>query len=224
MNCLILEDQLAAQRILVSYLERLPDLQLVGCYIDPLESLPLLREGKADVIFLDIQLPRLSGIDILEALRSDTQVIVTTAFEEYALKGYEYDVVDYLLKPFSFERFLTAVGKLKTSPMPAAPPKELFVRDRHTIRRVSTEAVTHVEAQGDFVLIHLKDGSRCPANATLKDILLRLGPSFVRCHKSYAINLTAVDRLTGNVIHIEKQAIPIGRKYREDLLQKMGPV
>lgn len=222
-KCLIIEDQVHAQRILQRYIKEVPYLQLVGTFIAPLEALPYLKQHKVEVLFLDIHLPKISGIDFLKLLPDPPSVILTTAFTEYALEGFELDVVDYLLKPFSFERFLKSIFKIqrisKDKP-PIVHQRYLFVRSKHVIQKIKIQDVCFIEAKGDFVVLHTSSNSYI-ANTSLSDILQRLGEHFIRCHKSFIVHIHWIDKINGNRIKMGEREIPIGRTYRERLLEKL---
>lgn len=223
LKCLIIEDQLAAQRILMSYIEEVPNLELIGTYIAPLEALAHLETTTADVLFLDIHLPKISGIDFLKSLPNPPAVILTTAFTEYALEGFELDVVDYLLKPFSFERFLKAISKINRIAKnndPIFHQKYLFLRAKGIIQKVKIEDILYAEAKGSFILIHTPT-NRFIANTSLQEILSRLGSNFMRCHKSFVVNMAAINKIVGNSIKIDNKTIMIGRTYRDKLLAKL---
>jgi len=222
-KCLLIEDQLAAQRILQGYIGEVPNLELIGAYLSPLEVLPQMEKIQVDILFLDVQLPKISGIDFLKSLSNPPKVILTTAFTEYALEGFELDVVDYLLKPFSFERFLKAISKIHRiakNEQPIFHQKYLFLRAQGVIQKVAIDHILFVEAKGSFVLIHTTS-NRFIANVSLQEVLSRLGVNFTRCHKSFVVNIPAINKIIGNMIKMEEHAIPIGRTYREQLLEKL---
>ena len=224
LKCVIVEDQLPAQRILQAYIEKVPRPGIVW--------LPLLILWKQVLFwkiirliyfFMDIHLPKISGIDFLKTLHKKPNIILTTAFTEYALEGYELDVVDYLLKPISFERFLKSISKINRL-IGNAPPiihqRYLFVRTKGLIQKIKIEDIQFIEAKGDFVLINTTAG-RYTANSSLQDILTRLGPNFIRSHKSYVVNLNAINTIVGNTIKIGQHTLAIGRTYRNELLEKL---
>ncbi|MGB1242966.1 MAG: LytR/AlgR family response regulator transcription factor [Chitinophagales bacterium] len=226
LKCVIIEDQLSAQRILMSYISEMSNLELIGCFISPLEAIPTLGLGQIDVLFLDVHLPKISGIDFLKSLKNPPNVILTTAFTEYALKGFELDVVDYLLKPFSFERFLKSIFKIQRLSRTKAPIvhlQYLFVRTKNVIQKVKIADIHFIEAKGDFVLIWTAS-KRYIANSSLHDILKRLGANFARSHKSFIVNIHAIDKINGNCIQIGEHTVSIGRKYREGLMLKLKMV
>ena len=222
-KCLIIEDQLPAQRILKGYIEEIPNLELIGDFISPLKAMETLETKAIDILFLDVHLPKISGIDFLKSLQQPPAVILTTAFPEYALEGFNLDVVDYLLKPFSFERFLKAISKIQRITKNSNPifhQKFLFLRAQGVIQKVKIEDILYVEAKGSFVLVHTAE-NRFIANTSLQELLNRLGSNFIRCHKSYIVNMAAITKIAGNTIKIEGSSILIGRTYRESLLAKL---
>jgi len=220
---MIIEDQLAAQRILTGYITEVPNLELIDVFLTPLEAMLSLDKKNIDVLFLDVQLPKISGIDFLKSLQNPPAVILTTAFTQYALEGFELDVVDYLLKPFSFERFLKAISKIHRiakNNNPIFHQKYLFLRAQGIIQKVKIEDMLFVEAKGSFVLIHTTT-NRFIANTSLQEVLTRLGSNFIRCHKSFIINIAAINKIVGNTIKIDNHSIMIGRTYRDQLLVKL---
>ena len=170
--------------------------------------------------------PKISGIDFLKTLHNKPNIILTTAFPEYALEGYELDVVDYLLKPISFERFLKSISKINRLIGNAAPivhQRYLFVRTKGLIQKIKIEDIQFIEAKGDFVVINTLD-SRYTANSSLQDILTRLGANFIRSHKSYVVNLNAINTIMGNTIKMNGHTLAIGRTYRQELLEKLKTI
>lgn len=223
LKCLIIEDQLSAQRILTSYISEVPNLALIGTYIAPLEAMQQLETTVVDVLFLDVHLPKISGIDFLKSLSNPPPVILTTAFTEYALEGFDLDVIDYLLKPYSFERFLKAIAKINRiakNNLPIFHQKYLFLRAQGVIQKVKIEAILFVEAKGSFVLIHTID-NRLIANISLQEVLSRLDSNFIRCHKSFVVNIGAITKIVGNRITIADTQIAIGRTYRNTLMAQL---
>jgi DNA-binding LytR/AlgR family response regulator len=225
MNCIIIEDQPPAQRILQKYLEDLGSLQLRGTFSDALQALELLKAEPIDLIFLDIHLPKLSGIDFLKSIPRPSAVILTTAFPDYALESYELDVVDYLLKPFSFQRFVKAISKVPplnatepwseaTKPHPAR--SEIFIKTGYEHIRIATDDILYIKSDADYtelVLPHKKHLSSEP----LRNWLDILDPQqFARVHKSYIVNTARIVKVLGNQIHLNHEAaVPMGRAYKD---------
>lgn len=223
LKCIIIEDQIPAQEILKSYVERVPYLDLLQVYVSPLEALVELERGDVDVLFLDVHMPKLSGIELLKMLNNPPQTILTTAFSAYAVEGFELEVVDYLLKPYSFGRFLKSVAKLRRSENGTEEPTNqpyLFVRNKGQIRKIALSDIEYIEARGDFAVI-CTSSNREVANTSLQNILASLGGDFIRCHKSYVINIASVEKIVGNTLILKNTSIPIGRSYKASLLDRI---
>lgn len=223
LTCLIIEDQIPAQETLKGFIEQTPQLQLAGVYISPLEALEILETGSIDILFLDIHLPKLSGIELLRTLKSPPSTVITTAFSEYALESLELDVVDYLLKPFSFERFLKSISKVKKDKglyQKDNIQPSIFVRNNHQINKIVLSEILFIEANGDFCIIYTSTG-REVANTSLQKIIGSLSSVFFRCHKSYIVNIDLIEKIVGNRIVVPGKEIPIGRTYKEKLLEKI---
>ncbi|MFK7937702.1 MAG: LytR/AlgR family response regulator transcription factor, partial [Saprospiraceae bacterium] len=158
LNCIIIEDQIPAQQTLQEYIRQVPYLHLLATYISPIEAMQQLEDGSVDLVFLDIHLPKINGIDFLAALRQPPHIILTTAFSEYAVQGFELDVVDYLLKPYSFQRFLKAILKIQrieNSSEPTTTSAHLFIKTKQQqIEKIFLPNIQYIEAKGDFVMIH----------------------------------------------------------------------
>lgn len=225
-NCIIIEDQAPAQRILKRYIEDVDSLNLVETFSDPIQALSFLNSRPVDVIFLDIHLPKLSGIEFLKSIANPPKVILTTAFTDYALESYDLDVVDYLLKPFSFQRFVKAVSKLsltyqevnesKDSHAPAS--KSLFLKSGHEYIKIDIDQISHINSDADYTDIYYADKKIISSEPlkyweeTLKD------HEFIRVHKSHIVNLRMVEKISRNEIHLlTKARIPIGRTYKKIL-------
>lgn len=245
MNCIIIEDQLPAQRILIKYIADIGSLNLVGTFTDAIEAMMVLKSEKIDVMFLDIHLPKMSGIDFLKMLPNPPQVILTTAFQDYALEGYELNVVDYLLKPFSFQRFVKAVSKVRRqSDLPEIDVSQLHteladssveVSDKYSINkvedvyikigydyiRIKTEDILYIMVDLDYTEIHLKDKKHISSESLRywEDFLPN--KKFMRIHKSYIINTHKIEKISGNQVFLESNVVvPIGRAYKNDFSER----
>lgn len=221
MRCVIIDDEPAARDILKQYISDTPELELVAICKDALEARKQMKEFQPELIFLDINMPRLSGIDFLKSLAKKPKVILTTAYSEYALEGYELDVIDYLLKPFSFERFLKAVDKSwdKTG-IENAKDAFITIKADGKLYRVGFDEILFAESQGDYITVHTNE-KKITFNQTLKDFYAQL-PSvgFSRVHKSYIVSLSKIDYLEGNMIKLGEQSVPVGKAYKEEFLEK----
>lgn len=226
MNTLIIEDEAPAQRILERYVTDTPDLRLVGVENNAMAGLKTLDREHVDLLLLDVNLPKLSGIDLLRTLRNAPKVILTTAYPDYALEGYELDVVDYLLKPFSFARFLRAIRKARPPEGPLREgrnktPTHFFVRSDKVLHRVDVADLLYCKAEGDFVRLVLRE-AQLLIGRTLADLERELRPmGVVQTHRSYLLNVMALRKLTGNRILTERGEVPVGRAFRAGLLAEL---
>lgn len=223
-QCLIIDDEPLAQKVLEKYILSFPSLELASKCRNAIEATVYLHENKVDLIFLDIEMPGLTGMEFLKTLASPPLVIITTAYSEYALEGYEYEVVDYLLKPISYDRFLKAINrvherfKAKRMESPVTQKKNrndvVFFKCDNIEHKIKLSDIIYIEGYGNFVNVH-----------TLKKVILisekmktieenLSGANFIRIHKSYIVSLDKVDRIEGNKVHIQGEALPIGRFYK----------
>lgn len=225
-NCIIVEDQIPAQRVLEEYISRLDHLTLIATCQSVVEALAVMQQQTIDLLFLDIHLPQMDGFSFLRNLSVDQHVIVTTAYPEHAAEGFELDVLDYLLKPFSYERFLKAVSKIPANePVHESAPntadsRYIFIRQDRELVRVDLEEVIHVRSDGNYLHVSLAE-ARYHLQGTLQSWQDRLQNSdFVRVHKSHLVNLKFIDRISGNQISTPAGPVPIGRSYRADLFAR----
>lgn len=219
MTCIIIEDQPPAQRILKNYISQTSDLQLLGAFSQTAKANEFLKNQHVDLIFLDIHLPRVSGIDFLKRLAYQVKVIITTAFSGYALEGYELNVTDYLLKPFSYSRFNVAVRKAIDGVANEAYKNEVFIKSGHTLIKVVVSDISHIMSNSDYTEIY--EGSvKHLSSESLKYWTECLDPKqFVRIHKSYIVNLSYIKKVIANKVLInEEDELPLGRAYKNDFL------
>lgn len=214
LKCLIIEDQAPAQRILKTYISEVKGLLLVGTFADPTEALVKTDLTQIDVIFLDIHLPGISGIDFAKKLPKHIQVIFTTAFKDFALESYELNAIDYLLKPFSFERFSNAVNKLNKR-----EEETIFIRENHSYIQLKIADILYIKADSDYTEIHTFN-ERFVVSNPLKHWELELNDhGFFKVHRSYLINLAHIHTIQANeVTLISAIQIPVGRTYKSSFL------
>lgn len=226
-TCIIVEDQPPAQRILKSFIEDVKSLELVGTFGEPTAVLDFLKTNSVDLIFLDIHLPKMSGIDLLRIIPNSPHVILTTAFPDYALESYELNVVDYLLKPFSFQRFVQAVAKVPFSrdskdsnseeESTEGLKNEVFIKTGYDYTKIVISEIEYIKSDADYTEIVI-DGKKKISSEPLRhwQELLDLN-SFVRIHKSYIVNTSKILKVSGNRVYLENDDIlPIGRAYKDD--------
>ena len=236
-NCLIVDDEELARNLIENYIGRLPHLQIVGKSANPLEAMQVLQDEKVDVIFLDIQMPELTGVEFLKTLPYKPLVIFTTAYKEYAIQSYELDAVDYLLKPFRFERFLQAVNKAsklvkveqETSfNQPAAKSVNeenikdyILVKSDFKVFRMLYKDILYIESMKEYVDYHTNEG-RTLSLYSLKKLQQELpSDKFMRIHKSHIVNIDMVSALEGNMVHLGNKKIPIGSSYKEEVMKRI---
>lgn len=227
-RCLIIDDEPLAQRVIERYAENLSYLQIVKKCNSAIEAIEVLHHEGVDLIFLDINMPKLTGIDFLRTLKNPPLVIITTAYAEYAIQGYELDVVDYLMKPFAFERFYKAVQKaeeiLKARDIQHFENREvektdedfIFVKSSKKTFKVNLSDILYIEALGDYVKIHTTD-KMIVSYQSLKNIETLLPPKqFPRIHKSFIIALSRIDLIEGNQVKIRDRMLPVGTNFKNE--------
>lgn len=226
---LIIDDEHIAHGIIKRYCDLVPNMQLMkNCY-DALEAIEYLNTNTVDLIFLDLNMPKLKGFDFLKTLSAPPKVIVTTAYQEFALEGYELNIIDYLLKPFSFERFLKAVNKATantTSPTPKATTtvieKEtnvatIFLRSNKKYTQVAVHSILFLESAGNYVKVVTTENT-ITVRDKITDVLANLSKSeFIQVHKSFAVAKSHIDTIEGNRIVIQGTIIPIGQTYKSNI-------
>ncbi|MFZ6014070.1 MAG: LytR/AlgR family response regulator transcription factor [Bacteroidota bacterium] len=220
LTCIVVEDEPLARQVLEGYISRVSFLELKGSYEDAIDAMEHLRDHHVDMMFLDIHLPEIKGITFLKTLTSPPAVIITTAYHEYALEGYELNVVDYLLKPFEFERFLTAVNKVKKQNQsePLSVEKNyLFVNVQLKKVKIYFSEILYVESQKEYVKIVTHDNSYLTKMSTheIEDMLP--DSLFKRIHRSFIIAVQKVRSFNSEMVEIEGNNIPVGRGYKEVL-------
>lgn len=230
---MILEDEPLAAEILQDYISQIPFLDLTQICSDALTALEYLNTTTIDVMFIDIHLPRLNGLDFLKTLKNPPRIIITTAYREYALEGYEHNVVDYLLKPINFNRFLTAVNKLNsnipfkdyTSPNLKTPnddKKHLFINVNKKRIKVNLEDILFIESKREYISIVTAEQSFL-TKLQLTEIEKHLIASgFIRVHRSYIVASSKINAFTASDIEIKGIMIPIGRSYKELVFSVLG--
>ena len=221
MNCLIVDDEPIARSILEKYVEKTPHLNLVGSIDNALDVLSYLSEGKVDLMFLDINMPEFTGIDLLKSMRNPPAIIITTAYAEYGAESYEYEVVDYLMKPIPFERFLKAIQKvklLKESTIDTSVSKVggfIFLKEDYTTHKVIVKDIYRVQAYGNYVKVFLADKILL-VRKTIAELEEEARGGLIRIHKSHLVSLRHISATEGNeVIMPDNQRLPIGKVYKK---------
>ena len=231
-HSIIIEDQPPAQRVLKKYIGDMDNMVLKATFVDALQAMDFLKSEPVDLIFLDIHLPKISGIDFLKALAHKPHVILTTAFSEYALESYEYDVVDYLLKPFSFERFVQAVSKVPILKLDgfkpenqieiASSPEVIFIKSGYEHIKIDVADIRFIQSDADYTEIFTSK-KKYLSQEPLRHWEEYLDPkNFVRIHKSYILNTSKIKKIIGNQVHLDESTnLPIGRAYKEQFMKNV---
>lgn len=223
-NCIIVDDEPIAQDLLKTYVADVPTLNLVQICNNAFEATEALVNYKIQLIFLDINMPRLSGMSFYRSLANPPAVIFTTAYSEYALEGFEVDATDYLLKPFSYERFYKAVSRILDklqSLNDDGAEKFILLRADKKIHRTKLSDILYLEGLGDYVKVHLEN-SYLVVHERLKNLLEQLPDSFLQVHKSYVVSINKVKFIDGNTANIGDSELPIGQTYREQFMNRLS--
>ena len=229
-KCLIADDEPLAIALLQNHISQLSALEVVGTCSNALQAAQELRNKPVDLLFLDIKMPQITGIEFLKSLRQPPAVIFTTAYREYALEGYELDIVDYLLKPITFERFFKAVERYyqyfspKEMPMvttPNAPLQEfIFIKTGNKYNKIPSSDILYIESVKDYVVLHRADGTTFMAKYKIGDMETEVRDKrFLRIHRSFIVNLSRVTAFTLQDVQIGKMELPVGNSYRETVFK-----
>lgn len=226
LNCVIIEDEPLARNLMTEYVRKVPELNLLNAFSNPLEALEALRTLSVDLLFLDVQMPEITGISLLKVLKKRPLVVLTTAYSEYALEGYELDVADYLLKPITFERFLKSVDKIMQR-LEAEPkhviaqaenspaPTFVFVKDGTKLVKIQLDEILYVEGLKDYVTIHTTH-QKITTLQRMKALEEQLpADKFIRIHNSFIVALNAIEVVQKNEVEIKGASLPIGDTYRK---------
>lgn len=230
-RCLIIDDEPLAIDILSDYISKINELALVKTFENPLDALSLLNEGNIDLVFLDVQMPQLSGIQFLKIAQDKCKVILTTAYPQYALDGFNLDVVDYLLKPIAFERFYKAVQKFMgslASPLANTATQQnegnkdfIFVKTEHKIQKVNINEICYIEGLKDYISIYTPTDRIITLQNMKKMEEVLPAHNFMRVHKSYIVAINKIDSIERGRILIADKVIPIGDTYRECFFERI---
>jgi DNA-binding LytR/AlgR family response regulator len=225
LSCIIVDDEPVARRILHEFVEQIPFLDLHGKFENAMKAEVFLKTKAVDLIFLDIEMPKISGLQFLHKMEIDSMAILTTAFPQYALAGYELDIIDYLLKPFAFSRFLKAVHKakdyyeMKTRLSGTLPSSYIFIKSEKRIEKIELNDILYAESVGNYVSIFIEN-KKIIAYLTMKSLESQLPTSqFIKIHQSFLINGSRIDAIDGNEVEIGGKFLPISRNCREQVMK-----
>ena len=228
MTCIILEDEIPAQNILKNFLGKLPNVELKGTFQAAIEAHSFLKNEAVDLVFLDINLPEISGIDFIKTIKNPPAIIVTTAYPDYAADSFALDtIVDYLVKPFALDRFLKAVNKAENFIKKSENTSEenltetLFLNVDKTHHKIIINDILYIESDRNYITVITKT-QKLSYIDSLKNWVEKLpDSSFIQIHKSFIINKSYVDKIAGNVIYVSGNRLPIGRSFKQQLLKQL---
>ncbi|MBP7555342.1 MAG: response regulator transcription factor [Chitinophagaceae bacterium] len=217
-KCVIVDDEPLPLELLGDYISRTPGLSLVASIRNPLEALPVIEQGSIQILFLDIEMPELMGLHLAKLIQGKCEIVITTAYPQYAVNGYEHDVADYLLKPFGFERFLAAINKCKkristTKKESSSESTHFYVKTGNRLLKMFHNDVIYLEGMRDYVGIHTHS-EKVLTLQSLSSFEEQLPDHFVRIHRSFIINADKISFIEGNIIGIGSATLPIGEKYQ----------
>jgi DNA-binding LytR/AlgR family response regulator len=225
LSCIIVDDEPFARKILHEFVEKVPFLDLQGKFENAMKTEAVLSANTIDIIFLDIEMPKVSGLQLLQKMHIESLVIVTTAFPQYALEGYELDVIDYLLKPFAFSRFLKAVQKakdyyqIKNAAVATQQPSYIFIKSDKRIEKIELSEIIYAESVGNYVSIHT-ESKKILAYLTMKSLESQLPiDDFIKIHQSYIVNCSKIQAIEGNEIKMGAHSLPISRNFRDSVMK-----
>ncbi len=229
-KCLLVDDEPPAIALLEKYASMIDQLEVVGTSYSAIKAFDMLKDKEIDLLFLDIRMPVLNGIDFIKTLKNPPAIILTTAYREYALDGYDLDIIDYLLKPIAFNRFLKAIDRyrnriitpiIQTPPLPTNQADHLFVNVNRTHHKVILNDILYIESLKDYVRIHTKK-DRLVVKGNIGSFMKQIPEShFIRIHRSFAIALAYIESYNQQEVEITGQKLPIGSSYREGLMKRL---
>lgn len=225
LKCCILDDEPLAIKLLSGYVAKTPVLELTLATTDPFKALATVQSGEVDLILLDIQMPELTGIQFMKIIENKCGVIITTAYKDYALQGFEFDVIDYLLKPISYEKFHAAIQKATQRLNTQLPPKEynhyLFVKSEHRLIKVNFDEIFYFESFRDYITIHTTSDKIMTLQSLRSFEETLPSDKFLRIHKSHLIAIDKISAIENNRILINNTFLPIGEVYRDQVFTKL---
>lgn len=226
-RCIAIDDEPLALEVIKAHVNQIPDLELVALLNSPIEAVEVLNSESIDLIFLDIEMPILSGIDFLKTIKMTPKVIFTTAYRNYAIESYEFDVVDYLLKPISFTRFFRAVSKFKSLNKnhelfrqvntPESVQDHIYVNSNKKYIKINFKDLLYIESIKDYIKINV-NGISVITKDTISNFETKLPKQFLRIHRSYIVNTSKITAFTKMDVEIDTKEIPIGASYKNDVL------
>jgi DNA-binding LytR/AlgR family response regulator len=231
-RAIAIDDEPSALDVLKIHCEDIPSISLIASFTNPIKALDFLKKEKVDLIFLDINMPKISGIDLLKNFRLDSQIILTTAYSEYALESYEHSVTDYLMKPIRFDRLLKSIDKVEKQLKPnsslqekadAAPQKRdwLLLKCSPETFKVQLDDIIYLESDGNYIHYHLRNEKKIMVRSSMNQALSNLpSEDFIQVHKSFIVAIAAILSFEKHELKVVNQKIPIGQSYRSEFLHR----
>lgn len=224
LKCVVVDDEPMAREIIETYIAKTPNLELVASFKNAAEVILFAQENEVDLFFLDIHMPEISGLSLAKIIHKKGQIIFTTAYRAYAIDGFNLNVVDYLLKPISFDRFLQAVQKVLVSEIAENNNDFMFVRSDRKMVKIDFNAILYIESLSDYLKIFTKEKT-IVIRETISGLEEKLpSKKFIRIHRSFIVSLKSISSYTNEFIEINEKALPISRSYKESVLQKLAKV
>ena len=227
-RCVILDDEPLAVKLLADYVNRTGDLDLLFAGTNVMLALDLVQRGQADLLFLDIQMPELSGIQFMKIVRNACDIVITSAYPDYAVDGFEYNALDYLLKPVTYDRFSVAVNKFRLKHgsqnilhVTKDVPDHIFIRSNNRLQRMDFKDIFYIEGLRDYIAFHGVQGKTLSLESMKNILALLPSQQFVRIHKSYIVNMSKISFVEKGSVSINNINLPIGETYREEFMNSV---
>ena len=221
MNCIIIDDDSVSRQLLADFAEQTTDLELINEFASIQEALPFLNSNPVDLIFLDVEMPEMSGIDFLEEFKPSSKIVLVSGNDKYAVSGFNLEVSDYLLKPISPIRFAKCVQKLSVNFRNDPKNDFLFIKDKGVYQKILIPEIQYIQSSSEYVTIHTKQ-KRIMLYSSMDGILSKLPTNFKRVHRSYIVNIDAIEKVNGNSLEVNKQFISVSKTYHESIMSELG--
>jgi DNA-binding LytR/AlgR family response regulator len=221
MNCIIIDDDVVTRQLLTDFSEQYPELEVLESFGSVQEAIPFLNNNEVDLLFLDVELPDMSGIDFLEEFKPKSRIVLISGDDKYAVDGFDLDVSDYLLKPISLSRFTKCIQRLQINKRNEPKNDFLFIKDKGVYQKILIPEIQYIQSSSEYVTIHTKQ-KRIMLYSSMDGILSKLPSNFKRVHRSYIVNIDAIEKVNGNSLEVNKQFISVSKTYHESIMGELG--
>jgi two-component system LytT family response regulator len=221
MKCILVDDDTVSRQLIKDFILDKKELELVGDFGTMEETLKFLASAEVDLIFLDVELPGMNGIEFIEEFKPKARIILISAEEKYAVNGFNLEVSDYLLKPVSFARFNRSVDKVISNQRIIPKYDFLFIKDKGVYQKILIPEIQYIQSSSEYVTIHTKQ-KRIMLYSSMEGILNKLPSNFKRVHRSYIVNIDAIEKVNGNSLEVNKQFISVSKTYHESIMSELG--